>query len=430
VRHTGQGVSFSARLLLVTILIACAPMVLGAPLAMGAGGATTGSNPAEPLWRAYPLEQTATTAKGSAVPSTNSTHRASSKKPALAPGRRTPWIAYVLSVAAVALSVATLAVLHRRSKVGAARAGLFGALEQRGVPARPRATLPAAGRAGRKPQAGRRRGAEAALRGAVGADQPPATAARDPQAPAGSVDAPESRTAASEQSAAAPAPAQVLPRATADSPAGAEGTAAAPEAVRGAPGPGVAAADSSPGAPDAVPEAPAESTAVSDAPEGAAEAPERSAARADADAAPPAPAPSRSPQRGGAAGTRKATTGPICQIRWLPRGRGSCFSAVTTDDDGVDRTVATSPRLEWRAPTPPEQSPEAQAALRRLAKTLRDDGWRPMRTKGKDFNEPRWYARRFRYREAPAEADLSVASGQAASASSGPPRASRQSPPR
>jgi hypothetical protein len=101
----------------------------------------------------------------------------------------------------------------------------------------------------------------------------------------------------------------------------------------------------------------------------------------------------------------------------LPKGHGSCFSAVTTNADGVDRTIATSPRVEWRAPTPPEQSPEAQAALRRLSKTLRDNGWRPMRAKGKDFNEPQWYARRFRYREAPAEADLSVVSERGASAS-------------
>jgi hypothetical protein len=81
---------------------------------------------------------------------------------------------------------------------------------------------------------------------------------------------------------------------------------------------------------------------------------------------------------------------------------------VTTDGDGVDRTVATSPHVEWHASTPPEETREAQAALRRLSKTLRDTGWRPMRTKGKDFNEPQWYARRFRYPEASAEIDRSA----------------------
>jgi hypothetical protein len=67
--------------------------------------------------------------------------------------------------------------------------------------------------------------------------------------------------------------------------------------------------------------------------------------------------------------------------------------------------------------TPPEQTLEAQAAIRRLAKTLRDSGWRPMRIKGKDFDEPQWYARRFRYPEAPAETDSSVAGGRGARAS-------------
>jgi hypothetical protein len=103
--------------------------------------------------------------------------------------------------------------------------------------------------------------------------------------------------------------------------------------------------------------------------------------------------------------TGAAVRGPICQIRWRPAGRGSCFSAVTTDASGVERTVATSPRVEWHRATPPEQNPEAQAALRQLSKTLRDKGWKPMRAKGKDFNEPQWYARRFRGPEAPAHGD-------------------------
>jgi DNA invertase Pin-like site-specific DNA recombinase len=95
--------------------------------------------------------------------------------------------------------------------------------------------------------------------------------------------------------------------------------------------------------------------------------------------------------------TTRARSGPVCQIRWLPRGRGSCFSAVTIDADGVERTLAKSPQVDWPERSPPEQSREAQAALRHLAKTLRDNGWRPMRVKGKDFNEQQWYSRRFRH---------------------------------
>jgi hypothetical protein len=114
--------------------------------------------------------------------------------------------------------------------------------------------------------------------------------------------------------------------------------------------------------------------------------------------------------------TGATTRGPVCQIRWLPRGRGSCFAAVTTDAYGVERTLATSPHVDWRASTPPEQCLQAQAALRNLAKTLRDNGWRPMRAKGKDFNEPQWYARRFRHPEAPAPDDSPVVSARGASA--------------
>jgi hypothetical protein len=78
---------------------------------------------------------------------------------------------------------------------------------------------------------------------------------------------------------------------------------------------------------------------------------------------------------------------------------------VTIDADGVDRTVATSRRVEWRGATPPEESPETRAALRQLSKILRDSGWRPMRAKGRDFNEERWYARRFRHVATEAIAD-------------------------
>jgi hypothetical protein len=86
---------------------------------------------------------------------------------------------------------------------------------------------------------------------------------------------------------------------------------------------------------------------------------------------------------------------PICHVRWSRRG--ARFFAVTTEPDGTERRIARSPQFDWRGPSPPEQSPEAQAALRQLAKELRDKGWRPLRTKGIDFDERRWYARRFRW---------------------------------
>jgi hypothetical protein len=91
-----------------------------------------------------------------------------------------------------------------------------------------------------------------------------------------------------------------------------------------------------------------------------------------------------------------ARRGPICQVRWS--APGTCFYAVTTDVDGVEHRLAWSPPIEWREPGPPdEDSREARAALRVLAKELRDKGWRPMRAKGDDFDEQRWYARRFRF---------------------------------
>jgi hypothetical protein len=100
-----------------------------------------------------------------------------------------------------------------------------------------------------------------------------------------------------------------------------------------------------------------------------------------------------------------AENGPVCQVRWLGKGRGSCFSAVMVDADGVEHSVATSRRVEWRGTAPPDESPESQAALRQLSKILRESGWRPMRGKGRDFNEERWYARRFRQVESATEAD-------------------------
>jgi hypothetical protein len=76
------------------------------------------------------------------------------------------------------------------------------------------------------------------------------------------------------------------------------------------------------------------------------------------------------------------------------------------DSNGVEHMLASSPRLEEAGPAPPEESPEARAAIRRLAKDLRDRGWRPLRAKGIDFEERRWYARRFRW---PTEEELAEA---------------------
>jgi hypothetical protein len=107
-----------------------------------------------------------------------------------------------------------------------------------------------------------------------------------------------------------------------------------------------------------------------------------------------------------------ARRGPICQVHWSPAGR--CFYAVTTDADRVEHRIAWSPPFEWDADEPPdEESREARAALRVLAKELRDKGWRPMRAKGQDFDEPRWYARRFRLPVAEDEEVSSRSSGSA-----------------
>jgi hypothetical protein len=124
--------------------------------------------------------------------------------------------------------------------------------------------------------------------------------------------------------------------------------------------------------------------------------PER--APAEPPAKPPARPRSTAPRKGARPKPppAPAQNGPICQVRWLGKGRGSCFSAVMVDAEGVEHSVATSRRVEWRGTAPPDESPESQAALRQLSKVLRESGWRPMRGKGRDFNEERWYARRFR----------------------------------
>jgi hypothetical protein len=91
----------------------------------------------------------------------------------------------------------------------------------------------------------------------------------------------------------------------------------------------------------------------------------------------------------------------VCQIRWSRRGRW--FYAVRIDPDGVEQRLGRSPRVESDEPAPPAETPEASAALRQLVKDLRRGGWRPLRARGIDFEERRWYARRFRW---PTEAEL------------------------
>jgi len=517
----------------VTALLACAAVAFAAPCATSAGSPTTGSNPAAPLWRAYPLEQTATTARGSAVPSTDPPHRTAAPDPAPERGGRTPWITLVLAGIAVALSLATIVVLRRRSAADGARAGLFDPLEPSAVGAGARTAVPAAGRAGRNPPAEGRRGAGAASRATLGTHEPPAASEREAEAPALDAEVPEGTTAVPAQTAAgarapvAPATEESAGVSDATPQSGSEGVPAAPEESAGRADTGSSApevvptgpeqsavdADSSPSAQEAIPDAVAENPPASEAPpetpaarnlppeapgapsedaEDALQAPEESASRPEGEAAPPA-TPARVPQREGAGAsaapgvrprrrssatsrprppagppgsddparaatskrrprrerpaaaqsaaaqaagptvppasaddrpverntsrTRKVAAGPICQIRWLPKGRGSCFSAVTIDDDGIEHTLATSPRIDWQAPTPPEQTLEAEVAVRRLAKTLREQGWKPMRTKGKDYNQPQWYTRRFRYPATPAEGDRSVVGDRGASAS-------------
>jgi hypothetical protein len=93
--------------------------------------------------------------------------------------------------------------------------------------------------------------------------------------------------------------------------------------------------------------------------------------------------------------------GPVCQIRWSRRGRW--FYAVRIDPDGVERRIGRSPRVDCDESVPPAETPEARAALRQLVKDLRQAGCRPLRARGIDFNERRWYARRFRW---PTEAEV------------------------
>jgi hypothetical protein len=124
-------------------------------------------------------------------------------------------------------------------------------------------------------------------------------------------------------------------------------------------------------------------------------------------ARPPAPPPPAAGANGRRAAPRRA---PVCQIRWSRRG--GWFYAVMIDGNGGEQRLGRSPRFDWAGPAPPDETPDARAALRRLAKDLRERGWRPLRAKGVDFDERRWYCRRFRW---PTEAEVE-AGGPAAGA--------------
>jgi MYXO-CTERM domain-containing protein len=125
---------------------------------------------------------------------------------------------------------------------------------------------------------------------------------------------------------------------------------------------------------------------------------------------PPAPAaddvaieplpPARTSPNGRAAAARRM---PTCQVRWSSDG---WFYAVTADQDGVEHMIASSPPVDWSEPGPPEDTPGTRWAVQRLAKDLQEREWRPLRQKGIDFDERRWYARRFRR---PTEQELAAA---------------------
>jgi hypothetical protein len=388
-------------------------MALSAPPAISAGTGSTGSNPAAPLWRAYPLEQTATTTAGSAHPTAPSTQRASDERSAPKSAHRTVWLTWLLTAIALTLTAATAVLLRRRG--GGSRPARSG---------RPMTATEAVARA-----PGQRPAGAGAVAGPAGAATPDRAGA-DAGVPTVPPARPQRRSAAAAgASAAPPAP---------DSAAAAEGASTAPPTATSAAAAGRAsaappAATSAAAAERASPAARAAASApaagrASPAPRAAASAPAPATGRArprrDRDSVVPDTRAGATARAGAAADARagataesrsRAASGPICQIHWLPQGRGSCFAAVTTDADGMERTLATSQRVEWRRAGPPAQTAETQAAVRQLAKTLRDSGWRPMRTKGKEFNEPQWYARRFRLPEPPAERDGLAVGGRGAS---------------
>jgi hypothetical protein len=336
-------------------IIAGALAALAVPAAVADRAATTGPNP-EQLWRAYPLEQTSTSGTGTSASPPDSGRGAGASSPVTdgrAPRSGPPWITILVLVAVSAVLVLVLVALGRRRRSESATRGAHSAVDG----------APRAAAAHAEPKAA----AIPTGPGSWTAEQPPAEGRRAPRARTGRsqpVKLPPPANGAVPQEGARPRVA-----------------ATAPSRRR----------ESSPALP--LPAPPPSAT-----PEG-----RTVPARGQPPVDPTAAAGGRVAPGGGRTRREKPRStgprsGPVCQIRWLPSRRGSCFRAVTVDAEGVERTLALSPRFSWSGPSPPEQSPEAQAALRRLAKQLRDKGWQPMRAKGTDFNEQRWYARRFRLR--------------------------------
>lgn len=79
-----------------------------------------------------------------------------------------------------------------------------------------------------------------------------------------------------------------------------------------------------------------------------------------------------------------------CEVRWWRGYVKSQFSAVATDEDGAEASVASSPYFRWRTGSPPQESPAAAAALRALVESLESEGW-TVAGRGEE-----WFAVRFR----------------------------------
>jgi hypothetical protein len=89
-----------------------------------------------------------------------------------------------------------------------------------------------------------------------------------------------------------------------------------------------------------------------------------------------------------------AKDGVVCQVHWRHEADASWFEAITVQARDR-RVVAESPDFAWAGPQPPSRGPEAQEALRALVDDLCEDGWTPVRGRGRESGAPRWYARRF-----------------------------------
>jgi hypothetical protein len=88
--------------------------------------------------------------------------------------------------------------------------------------------------------------------------------------------------------------------------------------------------------------------------------------------------------------------GKVCEIRWS--AASEYFYAFATDRNGVGHRFASSPRVGWEGPAPPDKDSEAgRAALRRLCGELRERGWQRMWADGEGLDEEPWYGRRFRF---------------------------------